>query len=195
MTTTQITASLNEARTTRLFLVRGVVAIAWAAVFAVVAGSATTEVTIGVGVLLVLYALIDAVASLMDARSQRGSARHLLLANVAVGAATAVALGVAATGTIANVQAVFGVWAGITGAAQLVVALRRRAQFGKQWPMLLAGGLSVVFGVAFIIAAARENAMVMMIVVYAATGGVDFLVQAWLLARRRRRVATVPAHA
>ena len=99
MTTTQITASLNEARTTRLFLVRGVVAIAWAAVFAVVAGSATTEVTIGVGVLLVLYALIDAVASLTDARSQRGSARHLLLANVAVSAATAVALGVAATGT------------------------------------------------------------------------------------------------
>ena len=28
MTTTQVTASLNEARTTRLFLVRGVVAIA-----------------------------------------------------------------------------------------------------------------------------------------------------------------------
>jgi hypothetical protein len=54
-----------------LFLIRGLIAIAWAAAFAAVADS----LTVGVGVLLVVYPLIDAVASLIDARSQQGSAR------------------------------------------------------------------------------------------------------------------------
>jgi uncharacterized membrane protein HdeD (DUF308 family) len=75
--------------------------------------------------------MIDMVASLIDARSQRGSTRRLMLANAAV---SAVALGVAATGSVAAVLAVFGVRAGITGAAQLVTALRRRALLGNQWP-------------------------------------------------------------
>lgn len=176
----------------QLFLVRGLVAIAWAAVFAAVADSLTTGVTVAAGVLLVLYPLIDAVASLIDARSQRGSARQLLLAGGAVSAVAAVALGVAATGSVADALAVFGVWAGISGAAQLVVALRRRSQFGNQWPMLAAGGFSMIAGVAFVIAAAGGQPRLSMLAVYAATGGADFVIQAWLLARRRR-LAVVPA--
>jgi hypothetical protein len=46
----------------RVFLIRGLVAIAWAVVFAAVSDSLTTGVTVGAGVLLVLYPLIDAVA-------------------------------------------------------------------------------------------------------------------------------------
>jgi uncharacterized membrane protein HdeD (DUF308 family) len=81
----------------RLFLTRGVVAIAWAAVFAAVSHSLTTAVTVGAGILLVLYPLIDVVGSLTDARSQDGSAWRLLLADAAVSAVAAVALGVAST--------------------------------------------------------------------------------------------------
>jgi len=61
---------------------------------------------------------------------------------------------VAATGSVAAVFVAFGVWAAVSGAAQLVVALRRRAQLGNEWPLLLANGVSVIGGVAFIIAAA-----------------------------------------
>jgi uncharacterized membrane protein HdeD (DUF308 family) len=50
---------------------------------------------------------------------------------VASHSVTGVALGVAATGTVDDVFTVFGVWAVFSGAAQLVVALRRRAQLGK----------------------------------------------------------------
>jgi hypothetical protein len=32
-----------------------------------------------------------------------------------------------------------------------------------------------------------------MIAIYAATGGVEFVIQAWLLVRRHRRLATLPA--
>jgi uncharacterized membrane protein HdeD (DUF308 family) len=102
---------------------------------------------------------------------------------------------VAATGSVADVLAVFGAWAGISGAAQLVVALRRRALFGNQWPMLLAGGFSVVAGVAYTMASTMANPRLDMSVIYTATGGTGFLIQAWLLARRRRQLATLPATA
>ena len=179
----------STSRTLHLFLTRGLIAIAWAAVFAAVASSLTTDVTVGAGILLVIYPLIDLVASLIDARGQTGSARKPLLVNAAVSAVAAVALGVAATGTVADVLAVFGVWAGLTGAAQLIVVLRRRAQLGNQWPLLLANGVSVIGGVAFLLAAIAAHAPALsMLAIYAATGGTEFVIQAWLLARRRRRL-------
>jgi uncharacterized membrane protein HdeD (DUF308 family) len=183
------TSSPHEARTLRIFLIRGVIAIAWAAVFVAVSDSLTTGLTVGAGVLLVLYPLIDAVATLIDARSQHGSARRLLLVNAGSSIVAAVALGVAATGSVAAVFVVFGVWAAVSGAAQLVVALRRRAQLGNQWPLLLANGVSVIGGVAFLIAAAVGHPKLSMLAIYAATGGTEFVIQAWLLARRRRRLA------
>ena len=52
------TPAPDENRTLRVFLIRGVIAIAWAAVFATEAASLTTNVTVVAGVLLVLYPLI-----------------------------------------------------------------------------------------------------------------------------------------
>jgi uncharacterized membrane protein HdeD (DUF308 family) len=179
--------SAPQSKTLHVFLTRGIIAIAWAAVFATASHSLTTGVTVGVGVLLVLYPMIDAVASLIDARSQHGSARKLLLTNAGCSTIAAVALGVAATGNVADVATVFGVWAFVSGAAQLVTAIRRRALLGNQWPMRLAGGVSIVFGIAYILAAAGGQPKLSMVTVYAATGGIDFVIQAWLLARRRRR--------
>jgi uncharacterized membrane protein HdeD (DUF308 family) len=183
------TETSNDTTRTRLFLTRGTVAITWAAVLAAVSDSLTTGVTLGAGILLVLYPLIDVFGTAIDARDQRGSARWVLLANTAVSAVAAVALGVAATGSVADVVAVFGVWAAVSGAAQLTVALRRRAQLGKQWPLRIAGALSVVAGVAYIVAAAAGDPRLTALVLYTATGGVEFVIQAWLLARRRRRPA------
>jgi uncharacterized membrane protein HdeD (DUF308 family) len=178
----------------RLFLTRGLIAIAWAVIFMAVADSDTT-VTTGAGILVVLYPIIDVVASLIDAQRQHGSARQLLLANAAVSAVAAVALGVAATGSVANVLAVFGVWALLSGAAQLVVTLGRHARFGNQWPLLLAGGGSVVFGVIYLVLATTDRPTLRMLAAYALGGGIEFIIQAWLLARRRHRLATMPAPA
>jgi uncharacterized membrane protein HdeD (DUF308 family) len=177
------TVETTSSRTQRLFLTRGVIAIAWAIVFAAVSDSLTT----GVGVLLVLYPLIDAVASVVDARSQHGSAQRLLLANAAFSTVAAIALGVAATGTVSDVFTVFGIWAFAAGATQLVVVLRRRAQLGNQWPLQLANGVSVIGGLAFIAAAAGGDPELAMLAIYAATGGTEFVIQAGLLARRSRR--------
>jgi uncharacterized membrane protein HdeD (DUF308 family) len=189
------TSSPNETRILRVFLIRGLIAIAWAAAFVAVSGWQTSSLTIGVGaaVLLVLYPLIDAAATLIDARSQQGTARQWLLINAASSTVAAIALGVAATQGAVAIFAVFGIWAAVSGAAQLIVVLRRRAQLGNQVPLLLANGVSVIGGAAFLIAAAVGRPMLGMLAVYAATGGVEFVIQAWLLARRRRRMATAPA--
>ena len=95
----------------------------------------------------------------------------------------------AATRSVAAVFVAFGVWAAVSGAAQRVVALRRRAQLGNEWPLLLANGVSVIGGVAFIVAASVGQPKLGMLAIYAATGGIEFVIQAWLLARRRRRLA------
>jgi uncharacterized membrane protein HdeD (DUF308 family) len=176
----------------RLYVTRGLIAIAWAVVFMAVADSHTT-VTVGAGILVVLYPLIDVVGTLIDARGQHGSARQLLLANVAVSAVAAVALAVAATGSVANVLAVFGVWAVVSGAAQLVVALWRRALLGMQWPLLIAGAGSVILGLVFLIAATTHRPTLRMLAAYALGGGIEFVIQAWLLSRRDHRVAAMPA--
>jgi uncharacterized membrane protein HdeD (DUF308 family) len=117
----------------------------------------------------------------------------VLLYGAATSTIAAVALAVAATGTVTDAVAVFGVWAFVSGAAQLITALRRRERFGSQWPMLLAGGISVIGGVAFVIASTMTDPMLSMLAIYAATGGIDVILQAWLLARRRRRLAVGPA--
>jgi uncharacterized membrane protein HdeD (DUF308 family) len=176
----------------QLFLIRGLIAIAWAAVLAAVADSLTTGVTVAAAILVVIYPLIDVTASLLDARSQHGPARRPLLAGAAVSAIAAAALVIAATGGAADILAVFGIWALLSGAAQFAVALRRRAEFGKQVPMLLAGIGSVGFGLAFLMASATRDPKLTPLAIYAAGGGIDFVIQAWLLARRRR-LAAAPA--
>jgi len=167
----------------RLFFIRGLVALAWAAVFATASDSLST----GAAVLLVAYPLIDVVASLIDARGQSGPPRTFLRFGAATSALAAAAIAVAATGTIAAVLAVFGAWAIVSGVAQVIVARRRRAELGSQWPMLAAGALSALTGIVYAADAAGANPTLDAIAVYATGGGSFFVVQAALLAWRQRR--------
>jgi hypothetical protein len=168
----------------RIYLVRGVLAVAWAAVFAAASDSLTT----GVGVLLVAYPLIDVLASLADVRDRRpGAERTVLLANAAVSALAAAGLAVAATGTVPDVLRAFGAWAVLAGAAQLAVAVRRRGPAtGGQWPMLVAGTLSFLVGIFYIATASGDDPQLDPLATYAAAGGVFFVAQAAILARRAR---------
>jgi uncharacterized membrane protein HdeD (DUF308 family) len=168
-----------------LFLIRGLIALAWAAGFAAVSDS----LTFGAGALLVVYPGIDLVASLVDARDQAGPARSLLRFDAAVSGVAAVALAVAATGDFADVLAVFGAWAAVTGVAQVVVAVQRRAVLGNQWPMLVAGGLSALVGLFYIGQALGDDPNLDALSVYAAGGGAFFVIQSALLVRRQRRAA------
>jgi uncharacterized membrane protein HdeD (DUF308 family) len=169
----------------RLFLARGLVAIVWAVVFAAAADSLTT----GVGVLLVLYPLIDAFASVIDARGQRGSERQLLEINTGISVVAAVALGIAAGGDKGDALAVFGVWALVTGGMQLAVTIRRRPTLGHQ--LAAAVGRRRIDDLRHRLPymSGADDPKLRAIAFYAAGGGIEFAIQAWLLTRRPHRAA------
>jgi uncharacterized membrane protein HdeD (DUF308 family) len=169
----------------RIYLVRGLIAIAWAAGFAAVSDS-LTPVTV---VLLIGYPLIDVVASLLDAREDPGTpARKLQIFTTTLSALAALALGLAAGSGIGAVLFAFGVWAIVSGIAQFTVAIRRRSTaLGRQWPMLIAGAHSVIAGASYLPAALGDAPVLTMLIVYTAAGGVFFVLQAVSLAWRQRR--------
>ncbi|MEU2033740.1 DUF308 domain-containing protein [Nocardia amamiensis] len=168
----------------RLYLSRGVLAIAWAVVFAA-AHDTLNAVAIA---LLVAYPLIDAVSSLIDYLAvPEGSERHVTAFNGVLSALTAIALGIAGTIGAAATLSAFGAWAVLSGAAQLAVGLRRRGPvLGKQWPTLISGGLSFLVGATYLAQATGDSPSLDILSVYATGGGIFFIAQAALLVWKAR---------
>ncbi|MFF9645383.1 DUF308 domain-containing protein [Kitasatospora aureofaciens] len=170
----------------RLYLVRGVLAVVWAVAFA------HAHDTLGAAAitLLVAYPLLDAVSSAVDYLSvPDGPEQRVTAFNGALSTLVALGLGVAgSTHKVSAVLGVFGAWAVVSGAAQVAVGIRRRGpELGRQWPMLVAGGLSTVAGVFYDIQAAGHEPSLDVLSVYATGGGVFFIVQAGLLVWKARR--------
>lgn len=169
-----------------LYATRGLVAVVWSAAFAATVSSSLTS---RVATLLVLYPLIDVVASAIDSRLDHSAGeRRFLMFSAGYSLLGAVSLAVAANGDVPDALRVFGVWAAGAGVAQVVVALRRRGpQTGGQWPMLVAGGLSALVGIFYVIEAAGDDPKLDKLIAYAGAGGVFFILQAAILAWRARR--------
>lgn len=178
-------SSEGRSSLTRLYIVRGLLAISWAAVFA---SAHTVPGALAIG-LLIVYPLIDAVSSLIDYRAMpNGAERRVTAFNGWLSTIAAVAMGMAGAAGVAPALAVFGLWAVVSGTAQVVVGLRRRGpELGKQWPMLIAGGLSFLVGIFYDIQAVGAKPSLDVLSVYATGGGVFFVVQALLLAWRTRQ--------
>ncbi|WP_399896058.1 DUF308 domain-containing protein [Streptomyces sp. BBFR51] len=185
LTTATPTANGERSSLMRLYLSRGILAVIWAVVFA---GAHDSLDAVAI-TLLVVYPLIDAVSSLIDYRAlPDGSERRVTAFNGVLSTLAAVAVGIAGAGSFATVLSVFGVWAVISGAAQVIVGLRRRGpELGKQWPVLIAGGLSFLVGIFYNIQAAGDDPSLDVLSTYATGGGVFFVVQAILLAWKARQ--------
>ncbi|GGN91199.1 membrane protein [Streptomyces albiflavescens] len=170
----------------KLYLGRGVLAVAWALAFA----GAHENLNAAAITLLAVYPLIDAVSSVIDYRATpNGSERQVIAFNGGLSTLAAIALCLAGAGGEAATLHVFGVWAFVSGAAQVVVGVRRRGpEFGKQWPTLISGGLSVLVGITYNIQAAGDNPSLDVLSVYATGGGVWFILQALLLGWKSRQL-------
>lgn len=158
----------------RLYLVRFVFAVVWAALLFAVSTSPGPILT----VLLVLYPLFDAGAVLWQLRADpRPGARASEWVNVVVSVAVAIALGIASTVSPAAVLVVWGVWAIAAGAPQLITAVRNRRS-GGQVPQMLSGGISVVAGAGFLAQGLQGSDLLAGPAGYAIVGGVFFLISA-----------------
>jgi uncharacterized membrane protein HdeD (DUF308 family) len=165
----------------RLYFVRFGFAIVWAALlFADKSHLGALGIT-----LLVIYPLFDVAAAIVDARSSgaTGPVRSLQT-NIAISAVAAVGLAVAGASGVPAVLRVWGVWAIVSGAVQLIVGLgRRKRRMGGQWPMMLSGGISVLAGAQFILGASASDPKLTNVAGYAILGGIFFLVSALRLGR------------
>ncbi|TGP24512.1 DUF308 domain-containing protein [Mesorhizobium sp. M1D.F.Ca.ET.184.01.1.1] len=134
-------------------------------------------------VMLVAYPMWDALANYVDAQRSGGLRRNKSqLLNFAVSIVTAVAVAVALGRGMNTVLAVYGVWAVVSGAFQLLTAARRWKTNGAQWAMILSGAQSALAGLFFVkMAGGTEAIGIANVAPYAAFGAFYFLVSAvWL---------------
>lgn len=186
---TSDTATLAPTR--QLYLVRAIVALAWAGLLVTALssnGSLTPQESLPAFAiaLLIIYPIIDVVASLIDARTQQqhGAPRNATVQwiNAAISTVTAVAVAVTVSHGADAVLRVFGTWAALTGLIQLTQAiLRRRGGILGQWPMILSGSISTVAGLSFIQMATKSDLSLTSLSGYATFGAIFFLLSAWRL--------------
>ncbi|MER6981541.1 DUF308 domain-containing protein [Streptomyces carpinensis] len=195
MTQTSATSSTTTTTTTlsglrSLYLIRVAFSLIWVALVVTTSASlvSTDRPTVIAAVLLVIYPLWDVIATLLERRmSGTGSTDRVGTTNMALGLATAAGMINAVFSTIGTALLVFGIWALLSGAIQLVVAIRRRRTVGAQWPMVISGGLSVLAGASFAAMSASATSSLSTVAGYSAFGAFWFLVSATALSIRSRR--------
>jgi uncharacterized membrane protein HdeD (DUF308 family) len=190
ITPTTTTAAPSGLRS--LYLIRVVFSLIWVAlVFTTSASLKSADTpTVTAAVLLVVYPLWDAVATLLERRmAGTGSTSRVSAVNVALGLAAAIAMIIAVFSTIGTALLVFGSWALLSGAIQLATAIRRWRTVGAQWPMIISGGLSVVAGAAFAAMSGSATSGLSSVAGYSAFGAFWFLVSALALSLRGRKEA------
>lgn len=144
--------------------------------------------------MLVAYPLWDALANLVDARSNGGLAKNQTqTVNVAVSSLAALAVAVAATRGMNPMLGVFGAWALLSGLLQLATGARRWRTYGAQWVMILSGAQSVLAG-GFMLKMATGDLVpdtLIRVAPYAAFGAFYFLISAlWLTAKGARSASS-----
>jgi len=173
-----------------VYLIRTVFSLSWVALVFTTSTSlmSTDRPTVIAAVLLTIYPLWDAIATLLERRMAGvASTNRVGTVNVALGLAATIGMLVAVFSTLGKALLVFGVWAVLSGAIQVVVAVRRRRIVGAQWPMIISGGLSVVAGVTFAGMSTSATSGLSTLAGYSAFGAFWFLVSAIALTARSRR--------
>jgi uncharacterized membrane protein HdeD (DUF308 family) len=183
------TATARSLRT--LYFVRFAFSLVWVVLVFALASAATTGSAPGAaaGILLVVYPVWDAVATVFDIRAS-GAGRSVApqAVNIAFGVIAAVLMVILLPIGLTPAIAVFGAWASLTGIVQLFLAIRRRRALGGQWPMIISGALSTVAGIAFIIMSSAPATGLTTLAGYSAFGAFWYLVGAvWLTIRSRGR--------
>jgi len=185
-TTTSTSTTLSGLRS--LYLIRVAFSLIWVALVGTTSAAlvSTDKPTAIAAVLLVVYPLWDVIATLLERRGT-GSTDRVGTTNVALGLATTAGMIVAVFSTIGSALLVFGIWALLSGAIQLVVAIQRRRTVGAQWPMVISGGLSVLAGANFAFMSASATSSLSTVAGYSAFGAFWFLVSVIALSIRSRR--------
>ena len=188
--TTSATATTTSSGLRSLHLIRVAFSLIWVALVLATSASlvSTDEPTVIAAVLLVVYPLWDAIATLIErSLTGTGSTNSVSTTNMVLGLAATAGMIVAVFSTVGTALLVFGVWALLSGAIQLVVAIRRRRTVGAQWPMAISGGQSVIAGATIAATSASATSNLSTVAGYSAFGAFWFLVSVIAMSLRSRR--------
>lgn len=181
-----ITNSQSTARSLRnLYFIRAAFSLSWVTLVVLFAKSSAGIAAI----LLIAYPAWDVLGTILDIRANRNSvSKTPQYVNAVISVITTIAVGIALRSGIPETLVVFGLWAILTGAIQLVLGLRRRISLGGQWPMIISGGQSVAGGISFIALAHDPTMGITSLAGYAAFGAFYYLLAAFRLARTSKDV-------
>jgi uncharacterized membrane protein HdeD (DUF308 family) len=177
-----------EARSVRslrdLYLFRCGFSALWVTLVYTLASAGTAGGTVSFlgGLLLVVYPISDAVATVFDLR--RAAAGWPQLINLGSDLVAAVAVLAAVVSSLADVIVAFGGWAVLSGALMIVLAVRRQRVLHGQWLMIISGAGSVFAGISFTGLTGLPSAGLAALAEYSAGGAVWYLLTAlWLSVR------------
>lgn len=136
-----------------LYFFRVAFSALWVALVSSVSAQASGGTTISAfaGLLLVAYPVADLAATIADLRAESAPqptlAQHV---NAAVGAAAAIAIGIAASVSLISAMDAFAGWAIVSGLIQLTVGVQRLGRLRGQWLMIISGAGSIFAGTTFV---------------------------------------------
>jgi hypothetical protein len=189
-TATPITATSTSSGLRSLYLIRVVFSLIWVVLVFTTSASLKSKdtPTVIAAVLLSSYPLWDVIATLLERRmAGTGSTSRVSAINMALGLAATIGMVIAIFSTIGTALLAFGIWALLSGAIQLVAAIRRRRTVGAQWPMIISGGLSVLAGASIAAMSGSTTSGLSTVAGYSAFGAFWFLVSVIALSLRTRR--------
>lgn len=189
-TATSATATTMSSGLRSLHLIRVAFSLIWVALVFTTSASlvSTDEPTVIAAALLVVYPLWDAIATLIERRlAGPGASNGVGTVNMGLGLAATAGMIAAVFSTIGTALLVFGVWALLSGALQLFVAIRRWRTVGAQWPMAISGGQSVLAGATIAGTSASATSNLSTVAGYSAFGAFWFFVSVVALSIRGRR--------
>jgi uncharacterized membrane protein HdeD (DUF308 family) len=181
---------LELSRTWWMLAVRGVAAV----IFGLLALIWPQITLLALVLVFGAYALVDGVFSLVAAargRELAGGSRGWLILEGLLGIAAGIVAIVWPDITALALLWVIAAWAVVTGVLEIVAAIRLRRVLDNEWLLIVAGALSVVFGLILIIwPGSGAIGLVWLIGIYAIAFGIVLLGLALRLRGLGRRLAT-----
>jgi hypothetical protein len=168
-----------------LYLFRVAFSAVWVALVSTATPSTHSGNTVSIlaGLLLVVYPISDAAATVVDLRTDTTARSRLpQRVNAATSTAAAVTVAILVSLSLATAMDAFGAWAIISGAIQLAVGARRLGQLAGQWPMIISGAGSIFAGTTFIDWNRSPASALHALTQYSIGGAIWYLLTAlWLL--------------
>lgn len=179
--TTNSTITVQTARSLRrLYFTRTAFSVIW-----VILVSIFVKTNHGIAeILFIIYPAWDVFATYLDIKANPPQvSKTPQYVNAVIGGLATIGVALALQKGVSVALIVFGAWAIVTGLVQLILGLRRRKEFGGQWPMIISGGQSMLAGSVFIAMANSPTMGINSLAGYSAFGAFYFLLAAIRLSK------------